>query len=79
MEQFSLNNVKKTERTARLVVTLGRAGTCCCFFSSSRMRSEAHTPSGAVDTWRSNVGAKAAEVFSLYCESHYCEELCSLA
>jgi hypothetical protein len=78
MEQFSSNNVEKTERTAQRVVDRGQSRNVF-LLQLVQMRSEAQTPSGAVDIWRSNIGAKAAEVSSLYCVSHYCEELCSLA
>ena len=63
--------------TAWLVVDLGQSRNV--FLHLVQMHSEAHAPSGAVGTWRSNVGATAAEVSSMYCVSYYCEELCSLA
>jgi len=63
MEQFSSNNVEKMERTAQQSRNV-------FLLQLVQMRSEAQIPSGAVDTWRSNVGAKATEVSSLYCASH---------
>jgi hypothetical protein len=52
------------KRTARPVVDPGHSGNVF-LLQLVQMRSEACTPSGAVVTWRSNVGPKAAEVSSM--------------
>ena len=50
--------------TSRLIVDLGQSRNVF-LLRLVQMRSEGHTPSVVVGTWRSNVGAKAAEVFSM--------------